>query len=90
MSELGLVADLQKQMMSFQKGGPWLQARNFAIFSGVNAGLNTAMRRYRKRDDVRNTCAAACVSVSNTTGCMLPTINALMQQHQGLCADQLV
>ena len=48
---------MQKQMATFQKGGPWLQARNFAIFSGVNAGLSTGMRRWRKKEDVRNTCA---------------------------------
>ena len=52
---------MQKQMMSFQKGGPWLQARNFAVFSGVNAGLSTGMRRWRKKEDVRNTCALSSV-----------------------------
>ena len=57
LTEPGLAADMQKQMMTFQKGGPWLQARNFAIFSGVNAGLSTGMRRFRKKEDVRNTYA---------------------------------
>ncbi|KAK9788577.1 hypothetical protein WJX73_007463 [Symbiochloris irregularis] len=50
--------DIQKQMMALQQGGPWVQARNFAVFSGVSAGLNTLMKRVRKVDDVRNTMVA--------------------------------
>ena len=45
---------MQRQMSALQSGGPWVQARNFAVFSGVSAGITVAMRRFRKKEDVRN------------------------------------
>jgi hypothetical protein len=41
-------------------GGPWVQAKNFAVMSGVNAGLACAMKRYRKgKEDMFNTLVPA-------------------------------
>lgn len=45
------------QMMNM--GGPIQQARNFAVMTGVNAGLNTYMRRIRGVDDIQNSLVAA-------------------------------
>jgi hypothetical protein len=45
------------QMM--QMGGPLVQARNFAVMTGTNAGINAFMRRYRKVDDIQNALVAA-------------------------------
>ena len=45
------------QMMKM--GGPVTQARNFAVMTGVNAGINAFMRRYRKVDDIQNSLVAA-------------------------------
>lgn len=45
------------QMMKM--GGPMTQARNFAVMTGVNAGINAFMRRYRKVDDIQNSLVAA-------------------------------
>ena len=52
---LTLLADMVKQMQAFQQGGPWVQGRNFAVLSGVGAGLSIALKRIRKTDDVYNT-----------------------------------
>lgn len=35
------------QMATMQKGGAWGQARNFAVMTGVNAGLTMAVKKYR-------------------------------------------
>ena len=43
-------ADLLKSMQA-QMGGPWAQARNFAVITGVHAGIAAAVRRVRKKDD---------------------------------------
>lgn len=41
-------------------GGPWSQARNFAVMTGVNAGITAAMKRARGGvDDVQTNMAAA-------------------------------
>lgn len=48
------------QMM--QMGGPLVQARNFAVMTGTNAGVNAFMRRYRKVDDIQNSLVAAFTS----------------------------
>lgn len=42
-----------------QMGGPMVQARNFAVMTGTNAGINAFMRRYRKVDDIQNSLVAA-------------------------------
>lgn len=49
-----------KQMQALT-GGPWLQARNFAVMTGVNAGISCALRRARNLtvDDVQTSMAAA-------------------------------
>ena len=54
-SFLVLLADMVKQMQAFQQGGPWVQGRNFAVLTGVGAGLSIALKRIRKTDDVYNT-----------------------------------
>lgn len=61
-------------------GGPLQQARNFAVMTGVNAGLSTLMRRIRGVDDIQNSLVAAfgsgfCFSLvsgvgSNSTNAM--------------------
>lgn len=35
-------------------GTPFQQARNFAVMTGVNAGISTLMRRVRGVEDVQN------------------------------------
>jgi hypothetical protein len=35
------------QMAAMQMAGPWVQARNFAVMTGVNAGLTLAVKKYR-------------------------------------------
>ncbi len=52
---LVLAADMVKQMQAFQQGGPWVQGRNFAVLTGVGAGLSIALKRIRQKDDVYNT-----------------------------------
>ena len=60
-----MCADMQRQMMLLQQGGPWIQARNFAVFSGVSAGISVAMRRIRKKEDVRNVYVPSFISADN-------------------------
>lgn len=43
-------------------GGPVVQARNFAVMTGVNAGVLAFMKRWRGKDDVQNSLAAAFCS----------------------------
>ncbi|CAM6035840.1 unnamed protein product [Sphagnum compactum] len=40
-------------------GGPMMQARNFAVMTGVNAGITCAMRRWRGVEDVKTSMVAA-------------------------------
>lgn len=40
-----------KQALS---GGPLIQARNFAVMTGVNAGISCVMRRLRGKEDVQS------------------------------------
>ena len=42
-----------------QMGGPMVQARNFAVMTGTNAGISAFMRRYRRVDDIQNSLVAA-------------------------------
>lgn len=35
-------------------GGPLLQARNFAVMTGANAGISCVMKRLRGKDDVQS------------------------------------
>lgn len=50
--------DLLKNMQA-QMGGPWVQARNFAVITGVHAGIAAACRRIRKKDDTYTAMIAA-------------------------------
>lgn len=45
-------------------GGPWIQARNFAVMTGVNAGISCAMKRIRKiqHDDLQTRLVRASVA----------------------------
>ncbi|KAJ6834723.1 uncharacterized protein M6B38_333365 [Iris pallida] len=47
-----------KQAQAFT-GGPLVQARNFAVMTGVNAGISCVMKRIRGVDDVQTSMAAA-------------------------------
>jgi len=40
-------------------GGPLAQARNFAVMTGVNAGLSAALKKYRGKEDVQGAMIAA-------------------------------
>ncbi|KAI5082945.1 hypothetical protein GOP47_0002688 [Adiantum capillus-veneris] len=41
-------------------GGPWVQARNFAVMTGVNAGISSAMKRARGGvEDIQTNMVAA-------------------------------
>ncbi|GFQ02158.1 hypothetical protein PHJA_002359700 [Phtheirospermum japonicum] len=40
-------------------GGPLVQARNFAVMTGVNAGISCVMRRLRGKEDVQSSMVAA-------------------------------
>jgi len=56
----GSGAEMAKQMAALQAGGPLVQARNFAVMTGVNAGIATACRRARGgAEDVYSTMVAA-------------------------------
>ncbi|KAG6707550.1 hypothetical protein I3843_06G033500 [Carya illinoinensis] len=51
-------------MASFQQaqalaGGPLAQARNFAVITGVNAGISCLMKRLRGKEDVQSSMVAA-------------------------------
>ncbi|KAL9263289.1 Chloroplastic import inner membrane translocase subunit HP30-2-like protein [Drosera capensis] len=51
-------------LASFQQaqalaGGPLIQARNFAVMTGVNAGISSVMKRLRGKDDVQTSMVAA-------------------------------
>ncbi|KAK9075275.1 hypothetical protein SSX86_003597 [Deinandra increscens subsp. villosa] len=58
-------ASLNPQAMaSFQQaqalaGGPLIQARNFAVMTGVNAGISCVMKRLRGKEDVETSMVAA-------------------------------
>ncbi|XP_022138076.1 uncharacterized protein LOC111009335 isoform X2 [Momordica charantia] len=40
-------------------GGPLIQARNFAVMTGVNAGISSVMKRLRGKEDVQSSMVAA-------------------------------
>ncbi|CAI9087020.1 OLC1v1020973C1 [Oldenlandia corymbosa var. corymbosa] len=40
-------------------GGPFVQARNFAVMTGVNAGISCVMKRVRGKEDVQSSMVAA-------------------------------
>ncbi|KAG0488242.1 hypothetical protein HPP92_006796 [Vanilla planifolia] len=47
-----------KQAQAFS-GGPLIQARNFAVMTGVNAGISCVMKRIRGVEDVQSSMVAA-------------------------------
>ncbi|CAL8472049.1 g11591 [Coccomyxa elongata] len=59
LNQPGSNPDMVKQMQAFQQGGPWVQARNFAVLTGVGAGLTVALKRIRGKEDVYSTMASA-------------------------------
>ena len=51
---------MSAQLAALQKGGPWGQARNLGVFTGVNAGLSLAIKKARGgKDDVWGSMGAA-------------------------------
>lgn len=34
-------------------GGPWIQARNFGVMAGSNAGISCVMKRLRGKEDIQ-------------------------------------
>ncbi|KAE9587286.1 Mitochondrial inner membrane translocase subunit Tim17/Tim22/Tim23/peroxisomal protein PMP24 [Lupinus albus] len=58
-------ASLSPQAMASLKqaqalsGGPFVQGRNFAVMTGVNAGITCVLRRLRGKEDVQSSMAAA-------------------------------
>lgn len=69
------------QLKMLQAGGPWAQARNLAVMTGVNAGVGLALKKARGgKEDVWNAmgaafCAGACFSV--VSGMPNPAQNAI-------------
>lgn len=53
-----------KAMASFRQaqalsGGPFVQARNFAVMTGVNIGISTVLKRLKGKEDVQSSMIAA-------------------------------
>lgn len=60
---------MSAQLAALQKGGPMGQARNLAVFTGVNAGLSLAIKKARGgKDDVWGRCGRL-VGVLGGAGC---------------------
>ncbi|GLU12130.1 hypothetical protein SLE2022_288360 [Rubroshorea leprosula] len=51
-----MVSLKQAQALS---GGPLIQARNFALMTGVNAAISTVMKRFRGKEDLETSVVAA-------------------------------
>ncbi|KAM7268865.1 hypothetical protein ACFE04_011031 [Oxalis oulophora] len=47
------------QQAQAMAGGPLVQARNFAVMTGVNAGISAVLKRVRGKEDVQGSMAAA-------------------------------
>ncbi|CAH9058674.1 unnamed protein product [Cuscuta epithymum] len=64
-------------------GGPLIQARNFAVMTGVNAGISCVMKRLRGKEDIESSMVAAFGSgvmfslVSGVSGGQNPLVGAL-------------
>lgn len=41
-------------MLKALAGGPLVQARNFAVMTGVNAGITSVLKRIRGKEDVQS------------------------------------
>ncbi|TVU14663.1 hypothetical protein EJB05_38146 [Eragrostis curvula] len=63
-------------------GGPLVQARNFAVMTGANAGISCVLRRIRGKEDVQGSMAAAfgsgaLFSIVSGMGTPNPVANAI-------------
>ncbi|XP_019149788.1 PREDICTED: uncharacterized protein LOC109146571 [Ipomoea nil] len=64
-------------------GGPWIQARNFGVMAGSNAGISCVMKRLRGKEDIQTSMTAAFGSgvlfslVSGVSGGQNPVAGAL-------------
>lgn len=63
-------------------GGPLVQARNFAVMTGANAGISCVMRRIRGQEDIQGSMAAAfgsgvLFSIVSGMGTPNPAVNAI-------------
>nr|AGT16912.1 SAM domain family protein [Saccharum hybrid cultivar R570] len=63
-------------------GGPLVQARNFAVMTGTNAGISSVMRRIRGQEDIQGSMAAAfgsgaLFSIVSGVGTPNPVVNAI-------------
>ncbi|XP_062219176.1 chloroplastic import inner membrane translocase subunit HP30-2-like [Phragmites australis] len=63
-------------------GGPLVQARNFAVMTGANAGISCVMRRIRGKEDIEGSMAAAfgsgaLFSIVSGMGTPNPVVNAI-------------
>nr|ACG46863.1 SAM domain family protein [Zea mays] len=63
-------------------GGPLVQARNFAVMTGANAGISCVMRRIRGKEDIQGSMAAAfgsgaLFSIVSGMGTPNPVANAV-------------
>ncbi|KAF3334407.1 Tim17/Tim22/Tim23/Pmp24 family [Carex littledalei] len=70
-----------KQAQAFA-GGPLVQARNFAVMTGVNAGISCVMKRIRGVEDVQTSMVAAfgsgaLFSLVSGMGTPNPAVNAV-------------
>ncbi|KAI4363716.1 hypothetical protein MLD38_019897 [Melastoma candidum] len=76
-------ANLNPQAMASLKqaqalsGGPLVQARNFAVMTGVNAGISCVMKRLRGKEDVESSMVAAFGS-----GAMFSLVSGMGGQNQ--------
>mmetsp|Transcript_36233 Transcript_36233/g.80635 ORF Transcript_36233/g.80635 Transcript_36233/m.80635 type:complete len:251 (+) Transcript_36233:138-890(+) len=53
-------AAMNPQLAAMQAGGPWAQARNFGVLTGVNAGLGLTIKKMRNgKEDVWGSMGAA-------------------------------
>ncbi|CAH2064627.1 unnamed protein product [Thlaspi arvense] len=61
MPQSGVDAQAMASMKQAQAlvGGPWVQARNFAAITGVNAGIACVMKRIRGKEDLESAVVAA-------------------------------
>ncbi|KFK34395.1 hypothetical protein AALP_AA5G139700 [Arabis alpina] len=58
MPQSGVDPQAMKQAQALV-GGPWVQARNFAAITGVNAGIACVMKRIRGKEDLESAVVAA-------------------------------
>lgn len=53
MSDPAAAASTGPTAQLMQMGGPLQQARNFAVMTGVNAGMSALMKRIRGKEDIQ-------------------------------------